>query len=53
LAIARLTVLDQALASRPSDAPGASGAMRARGSILVVSEALAQHAEYFDAGGLA
>jgi uncharacterized membrane protein YccC len=53
LAIARLTVLDQALASRPSGAPGASGAMRARGSILVVSEALAQHAEYFDAGGFA
>jgi uncharacterized membrane protein YccC len=53
LAIARLTVLDQALASRPSGAPGASGAMRARGSILVVSEALSQHAEYFDAGGFA
>jgi uncharacterized membrane protein YccC len=52
LAIARLTVLDKALASRPGDAPGASAAMRARGSILVVSEALAQHAEYFDAGGL-
>jgi uncharacterized membrane protein YccC len=46
-----LAALDNALASRLGDAPGASGAMRARGSILVVSEGLAQHAEYFDAVG--
>jgi uncharacterized membrane protein YccC len=49
-AIARLAVLDEALASRSGDAPGAARAMRARGSILVVSEALSEHAEYFDSG---
>ena len=45
-----LAALDNALASRPSDAPGASGVMRARGSILVISEGLSQHGEYFDDG---
>jgi uncharacterized membrane protein YccC len=50
LATRYLATLDNALASRPSDAPGASGAMRARGCILVVSDGLTQHAEYFDAG---
>lgn len=45
-----LAALDNALASWPSDAPGASGVMRARGSILVISEGLSQHGEYFDDG---
>jgi uncharacterized membrane protein YccC len=52
LATRCLATLDSALASRPRDAPGASGAMRARGCILVVLDGLAQHAEYFDAGAL-
>jgi uncharacterized membrane protein YccC len=46
----RLATLDNALASRRSGPPGASGAMRARGCILVVLDGLTQHAEYFDAG---
>jgi uncharacterized membrane protein YccC len=45
-----LAALDNALASRPSDAPGASDVMRVRGSILVMSEGLSQHGEYFDDG---
>jgi uncharacterized membrane protein YccC len=45
-----LAALDNALASRPSDTPGASDVMRARGSILVMSEGLSQHGEYFDDG---
>ncbi len=47
LATARLARLDEALASRPGAA-----ALRARGSILAMSEALTQHAAYFDAGAL-
>jgi hypothetical protein len=46
----RLATLDKALASRRGGPPGASGAMRARGCILVVLDGLTQHAEYFDAG---
>jgi uncharacterized membrane protein YccC len=45
-----LAALDNALGSWPSDAPGVSGVMRARGSILVMSEGLSQHGEYFDDG---
>src|SRR6266478_9889473 len=45
IATARLTRLYQALAARPGGA-----ALRARGSILAMSEALTQHAAYFDAG---
>jgi uncharacterized membrane protein YccC len=45
LAIARLADLDRALAARPRIA-----ALRARASILAMSEALTQHAAYFDAG---
>lgn len=45
-----LAALDNALALWPSDAPGASGVMRARGSILVMSEGLSEHGEYFDDG---
>jgi len=44
MATARLARLDEALASRPGAA-----VFRARGSILAMSEALTQHAAYFDA----
>jgi hypothetical protein len=42
---ARLAYLDRALASRFGAA-----ALRARGLILAISQALTQHAAYFDAG---
>ncbi|MBV8095428.1 MAG: hypothetical protein JO110_19800 [Acetobacteraceae bacterium] len=45
MATARLARLDEALAARPGDA-----ALRARSSILAMSEALSQHVAYFDAG---
>jgi uncharacterized membrane protein YccC len=45
IATARLARLDQALAALPGAA-----ALRARGLILAMSEALTQHAAYFDAG---
>jgi len=44
-ATVRLARLDEALAARPGAA-----ALRARSSILAMSEALTQHAAYFDAG---
>jgi hypothetical protein len=47
LATTRLTLVDRALASRPGAPPAA---LRARGIILAISEALTQHASYFDAG---
>jgi uncharacterized membrane protein YccC len=50
IAIERLAVLDQDLASRPSAGLGAVAPLRARGSILAASETLARHASYFDAG---
>ena len=46
MTIVPLTRLDEALAAHPGAA-----ALRARGSILAISEALTQHAGYFDAGG--
>lgn len=45
IATAKLADIDAALASRPGEA-----ALRARGLILAISEALTQHAAYFDAG---
>lgn len=45
-AVSRLAALDETLARRPGAAT-----LRARGSILAMSEALSQHAVYFDAGG--
>ncbi len=45
IATARLARVDQALAARPGPA-----ALRARGLILAMSEALTQHSAYFDAG---
>jgi uncharacterized membrane protein YccC len=50
LATARLARLDHALMSLPSAGPGATAALRARASILAMSEALTEHASYFDAG---
>jgi uncharacterized membrane protein YccC len=50
VATERLARLDQRLAALPSIRPGARGGLRARGSILAVSEALAHHAVYFDPG---
>src|SRR5271166_611208 len=44
MTIVRLTRLDEALAARPGAA-----ALRARSTILAMSEALTQHAAYFDA----
>jgi uncharacterized membrane protein YccC len=50
VAIERLARLDRILAALPSASPAARVRLRARGSILAMSEALAQHAAYFDAG---
>ncbi len=50
IATASLARLDQRLASRREAEPGSFVALRARGSILAISEALIQHASYFDAG---
>jgi uncharacterized membrane protein YccC len=44
---ARLSHLDQVLAARSGASPAVPGA---RGLILAISEALTQHASYFDAG---
>jgi uncharacterized membrane protein YccC len=52
VATERLARLDQLLAALPSTRPGMRGGLRARGSILAVSEALAHHAAYFDAGAV-
>jgi uncharacterized membrane protein YccC len=50
LATAHLARLDHLLMSLPGAVPGAPTALRARASILAISEALTQHAAYFDAG---
>jgi len=50
IATARLTQLDDRLAARPEAGSEASLALRARGSILAITEALIDHASYFDAG---
>src|SRR5258706_6299184 len=49
---ARLALIDHRLASRPGAEVEASVALRARASILAISEALTQHASYFDAGAV-
>jgi hypothetical protein len=48
VAIERLNQLNQQLAALPSTPPGAWVRLRARGDILGMSEAIAQHAAYFD-----
>ena len=50
MAKTRLAQLDHHLASRRGTEPGAALALRARGPILAISETLAEHASYFDAG---
>ncbi len=50
VATKRLAQYDKRLASLPSTRPGARVRLRARGSILAMSEALAQHDAYFDSG---
>jgi uncharacterized membrane protein YccC len=50
IAAARLTQFDDRLASLPGDGSEASLALRGRGSILAITEALIDHASYFDAG---
>jgi Fusaric acid resistance protein family len=50
MAIARLRQLDHCLASRPDAGPPTAIALRARGRLLVISEALAGHSSYFDTG---
>src|SRR6202051_2794689 len=46
----RLARLDQRLAALPNTGPGARARLRARSNILAMSEALGQHAAYFDSG---
>jgi uncharacterized membrane protein YccC len=50
IAATRLGQFDGRLASLPGAGAAASLALRGRGSILATSEALNQHASYFDAG---
>ena len=52
IATTHLTLLDHALASLPGAGARAMAALRGRGSILTISEALTQHAAYFDAEAL-
>jgi hypothetical protein len=52
-AIARLRELDCRLAYSPSAKVEPAIALRARGRLLVISEALAEHTSYFDRGALA
>jgi uncharacterized membrane protein YccC len=50
MVIARLRKLEHRLTSRPASGPEAAIALRARGRILVISEALTEHGAYFDTG---
>jgi uncharacterized membrane protein YccC len=50
IAITRLAQFDAVLAAHGSIGPEGQITLRARGSILVLSEVLTQHAIYFDAG---
>jgi uncharacterized membrane protein YccC len=52
-AIAKLVQFDQRLASARETVAEATMTLRGRGHILVISEALAEHGAYFDAGALA
>ena len=52
VAMMRLARIDQSLAALSDAKPKASKKLRARGSIRVIQEALAQHASYFDSGVL-
>jgi len=50
IAIARLRQLDRRLASAPDAGADDATALRARARILVICEALSEHASYFDGG---
>jgi uncharacterized membrane protein YccC len=50
IAIARLRQLDRQLASAPGAGADEATALRARARILVICEALSEHASYFDGG---
>lgn len=50
LATERLAQFDRTFAALPNDRPGATARLRARCSILAISEALHQYPSYFDAG---
>ena len=52
-AIARLSQLDGGLATDTADGPGNASVLRARASIVVLTEALTKHSAYFDAGARA
>jgi uncharacterized membrane protein YccC len=52
-AIAWLHQLDRRLASDPGHRPKPAAVLRARSRILVMSEALSEHASYFDVGAFA
>jgi uncharacterized membrane protein YccC len=52
-AIAKLREFDNRLASSPDAKPETAVALRARGRLLVISEALTEHSSYFDMGALA
>ena len=52
-AVARLRQLDRRLASDPDTGLESAIGVRARSRILMMSEALSQHASYFDAGASA
>ena len=49
-AVARLSRLDEMLSGFSAEGPGTQDVLRVRGSILAVSEALTEHAAYFDTG---
>ncbi|MGQ0445420.1 MAG: FUSC family protein [Beijerinckiaceae bacterium] len=51
IATARLAQLDDRFATLPGAGSEAPLALQARGNILAISEALGEHAAYFDAGG--
>jgi hypothetical protein len=50
---AQLRQFDDRLASRGETGTEATMALRARGRILIISEAIAEHGNYFDAGASA
>jgi uncharacterized membrane protein YccC len=52
VATERLARLDRILAALPITRPGVRVRLRVRGSILAMSEALAEHAAYFDSGAV-
>jgi hypothetical protein len=49
-AIAKLRQFDDRLASTRETGTAATMALRGRGRLLIISEAIAEHGHYFDAG---